>query len=228
MPQIANDRSQAASYRKLSIAVEVAVNFLLPWLVFHFTKNRFGETNGLLLSSIPPILWSIFGVIRFRRLDAVSVIVVLGILISLAIFALGGSPRMLLVRESLITGVVGILLLGSLLLPRPLMFYVAQATAAQHSPEDAQNFGALWTRPNFVKCMYRLTLVWGVGLLLEACVRVGLAWRIAIEQFLIVSPIIAYTVYFTLFGWTFWYVRKSKNAGASNAVNANSANNEHA
>jgi hypothetical protein len=223
MPQIANDRSQAGSYRKLSIAVEVAVNFLLPWLVFHFTKDRFGETKGLLLSSIPPILWSIFGVIRFRRLDAVSVIVVLGILISLGIFALGGSPRMLLVRESLITGVVGILLLGSLLLPRPLMFYVAQATAAQHSPENAQTFGTLWKRPSFVKCMYRLTRVWGVGLLLEACVRVGLAWRIAIEQFLIISPIIAYAAYFSLFGWTFWYVRKLKTA---DSVNASSADNE--
>lgn len=71
MPQLTNNRSWAVSSRKLSIAVEVAVNFLLPWLIYHFTKNRLGETNGLLLSSIPPILWSIFGVIRFRRLDAV-------------------------------------------------------------------------------------------------------------------------------------------------------------
>jgi hypothetical protein len=92
------------------------------------------------------------------------------------------------------------------------MFYVAQATAAQHSPEDAQHFGTLWERPIFVKCMYRLTLVWGLGLVLEACVRVGLAWRIPIEQFLIISPIIAYTAYFSLFGWTFWYVRKLKAA----------------
>jgi hypothetical protein len=212
MPQIANSRSWAGSSRKLSIAVEVAVNFLFPLLVYHFTKNRLGETNGLLLSSIPPIVWSIFGVIRFRRLDAVSVIVVLGILISLGVFAMGGSPRTLLVRESLITGVVGVLLLGSLVLPRPLMFYVAQATAAQHSPEDALHFGTLWERPSFVKCMYRLTLVWGLGLVLEACVRVGLAWRIPIEQFLIVSPIIAYAAYFSLFGWTFWFVRKLKAA----------------
>jgi|ERR1700736_567842 hypothetical protein len=222
MRPIANSSIPSSASRKLSLVVEVAVNFLFPFLVYHFTKDRFGETNGLLLSSIPPILWSVFGVIRFRRLDAVSVIVVLGILISLGIFALGGSPRMLLVRESLITGVVGTLLLGSLVLPRPLMFYVAQATAAQHSPEDAQNFGALWARPSFVKCMYRLTLVWGLGLLFEACVRVGLAWSIAIEQFLVISPIIAYAVYFCLFGWTFWYVRKLKaaeaNAGSNNAT----------
>jgi hypothetical protein len=94
------------------------------------------------------------------------------------------------------------------------MFYLARATAAQHSPEDAHHFGTLWERPIFVKCMYRLTLVWGLGLVLEACVRVGLAWRIPIEQFLVISPIIAYAAYFSLFGWTFWYVRRRKAAEA--------------
>jgi hypothetical protein len=47
------------------------------------------------------------------------------------------------------------------------------------------------------------------------------AWGVAIEQFLIISPIVAYAAYFGLFGWTFWYVRRIKNAdSAGNANNA--------
>jgi hypothetical protein len=30
------------------------------------------------------------------------------------------------------------------------------------------------------------------------------------EEFLVVSPMIGYGVYFSLIGWTFWYVRRLK------------------
>src|SRR5208337_5202234 len=88
-----------------------------------------------ILSSIPPILWSVMELARFRRLDAVSLLAVIGIFLSLAAMALGGNPRLLLARESLVTGIIGLLFLASLLLPRPLMFYLARSTMAKETAE---------------------------------------------------------------------------------------------
>jgi hypothetical protein len=108
--------------QKLSLVIEVVVNIVLPWLCYRFAKSPLGETGALLLSTAPPILWSLVTVLRFRRLDVVSVFVIVGILLSLVTMALGGSSRVLLMRESLVTGFAGLALIASLLLPRPLMF----------------------------------------------------------------------------------------------------------
>ena len=206
--------------QKLSLVVEVVVNFVLPWLCYRFAKTPLGEASALLLSTAPPILWSLMIVVRFRRLDVVSVLVIVGILLSLLTMALGGAPRILLMRESLITGLVGLALIASLLFPRPLMFYLAQSTASQHSPEEGDRFKLLWEKPGFVRCMYLLTWVWGVGLIVETIVRATLAWTIPTEQFLLISPVIGYGVYFSLIGWTFWYVRRLKAAAQRLEANA--------
>jgi hypothetical protein len=198
--------------KKLSLVLEVLVNFVLPWLCYRFAKRSLGESSALLLSTAPPIVWSICNLLRFRRLDVVSILVIFGILLSLLAMALGGSPRILLLRESLITGFVGVALLASMLFPRPLMFYLAQSTAAQHSPEEGDRFGLLWEKPGFVRCIYLLTWIWGIALILETIIRATLAWTIPAERFLLVSPIIGYSLYFSLIGWTFWYVRRLKAA----------------
>jgi hypothetical protein len=94
--------------KRLSKLLPLAVNIVLPLLIYHYAAPHFGERNALILSSIPPILWSVMELARFRRLDAVSLLAVIGILLSLAAMALGGNPRLLLARESLVTGIIGL------------------------------------------------------------------------------------------------------------------------
>jgi hypothetical protein len=52
-------------------------------------------------------LWSGIELLRFRRIDALSLLVLAGILLSLLAMLLGGSPRVLLMRESLLSGLFG-------------------------------------------------------------------------------------------------------------------------
>jgi hypothetical protein len=47
--------------------------------------------------------------------------------------------------------------------------------------------------------------VWGVGLTLETLLRFYFAWNWPIERYLVVSPIIGYTIYGGLLAWTFWF-----------------------
>ena len=53
-------------------------------------------------------------------------------------------------RQDFVTGIVGLLFLGSLLLPRPLMFYLARSTMAKGSAEAAVRFESHWLKPRFV------------------------------------------------------------------------------
>ncbi|MGF6901511.1 VC0807 family protein [Paraburkholderia sp. GAS348] len=188
------------------LVLELAVNFLLPWLAYRLALPHLGETGALIASAVPPIAWSLIELVRFRRVDALSVMVVAGIVLSVAAMALGGSPRMLLLRESLVSGAVGVVFLLSLPMRRPLIFYLARATVAREMEGGAARFETLWReRPALVSAMRFMTLVWGVGLTGETALRAWMALTWPIERFLVVSPFIGYGIYGALALWTLWY-----------------------
>ncbi|APA85149.1 hypothetical protein BJG93_06930 [Paraburkholderia sprentiae WSM5005] len=186
--------------------LELAVNFLLPWLAYRLALPRIGETGALIASAVPPLVWSAIELARFRRVDALSLMVVAGIVLSVAAMALGGSPRMLLLRESLVSGAIGVGFLLSLPMRRPLIFYLARATVAREMEGGAAHFEALWReRPGLPTAMRTMTLVWGVGLSAETALRAWMALTWPIERFLVVSPFIGYGIYAGLALWTLWY-----------------------
>ncbi|VVD28127.1 VC0807 family protein [Paraburkholderia dioscoreae] len=203
--------------------LELAVNFLLPWLAYRLALPHLGETGALIASAVPPILWSLVELVRFRRVDALSVMVVSGIVLSVAAMALGGSPRMLLLRESLVSGAVGVVFLLSLPMRRPLIFYLARATVAREMEGGAARFETLWQeRPALVAAMRLMTLVWGVGLTGETALRAWMALTWPIERFLVVSPFTGYGIYGGLTLWTLWY-RKTMRARVEARVQSGGA-----
>jgi hypothetical protein len=192
-----------------SLIVELGVNLLLPWLAYRYSLPHWGETGALYASAIPPIIWSLVEFARFRRVDALSVLVLLGIALSCIAMALGGSARLLLLRESMISGAVGVVFLVSLALPRPLTFYLARATMARESESASARFEAAWHgQPSLRRSIWLMTLVWGAGLTIEALVRSWLAWHWPPERYLAVTPFISYGIYGGLMGWTLWFRRR--------------------
>ena len=197
---------------KLFVALDFLVNLVGPFLVYQAAAGHMSETAALMLSSAPPILWSIGQLIWSRKLDALSLLVIAGIALSLGATLLGGSPRLLLIRESFITGIFGLVFLGSLLFPKPLVFYLAKATVAKQGMKQ-EVFESNWSIPGFRFTFYLMTVVWGAGLLIEATLKIVLAFTIQTGLFLVVSPIISYSIYFGLFGWSIWYGNQRRKLG---------------
>ncbi|MBV8275541.1 MAG: hypothetical protein JO170_09835 [Verrucomicrobia bacterium] len=197
---------------KFFLISDFLVNLGGPFLVYQLAAGHMSETAALMLSSAPPILWSTGQLIWSRKLDVLSLLVIAGIALSLVATLLGGSPRLLLVRESFITGIFGLIFLGSLLCPKPLVFYLAKSTVAKNWMSD-EVFSSRWSIPSFRFIFYLMTTVWGVGLLLEATLKIILAFTMPIGPFLVVSPIISYSFYFGLLGWSIWYGNQRRKAG---------------
>lgn len=187
----------------LVLLVDIAINFILPWLIYREVAPVWGETSALLASSVPPVIWSIVELIRFRRVDMLSLLVVLGIVLSLVAMLMGGSSKMILMRESLVSGLIGVGFLLSLVLPRPLMFYLARATAARQAVGAVERFELLWQQKGFRQAMQRMTWLWGSGLTLEMAVKALMAWYWPTERFLLLAPVVGYGIYGALFSLTF-------------------------
>jgi len=197
---------------KFFVALDFLVNLGGPFLVYQLAAGHMSETAALMLSSAPPIAWSVGQLIWSRKLDMLSLLVIAGIALSLVATLLGGSPRLLLVRESLITGIFGLIFLGSLLFPKPLMFYIVKTTVTKQGMSE-EAFASRWSIPGFRFTFKLMTVVWGAGLLVEATVKIILAFTMPAGLFLVVSPMISYSIYFGLLGWSILYGNQRRKAG---------------
>lgn len=103
------------------------VDAALPFISYQIlTGHGIDIIHALIISGVFPAAWSVFGIARVRRVDIIGGIVLLGIAVSIVAALIGGTPKLLLIRESFVTGALGIVALASLLAPRPLMFYFAR------------------------------------------------------------------------------------------------------
>nr|WP_298216107.1 VC0807 family protein [Acidocella sp.] len=184
-------------------------NFLAPYLVYQALHGAYGETEALIASALPPLLWSLYELAKTRRLDAISLVVVASIAFTLAATALGGSPRLIQIREALVTGAVGLIFLVSLSLEKPLVFYLARAASARHTARGAAQFETIWNRRAVRRTFKVLTAVWGSGLVLQTLLLCGLAWVWPIGRYLLFAPVIAYGLFGLLLLWSLWYGGKS-------------------
>jgi hypothetical protein len=167
---------------------------------------------------VPPILWSLVEFARHRRVDALSLLVVSGIALSLLAMLGGGGVRFLQVREKLVTAVIGLVFLGSAVIGKPLIFELARATRRRKSKTEAQQFEALQVHAAFRRTMMVMTLVWGFGLLADVAVSVVLVFVLSIREYLLVNPILSYGTMGGLALWSFLYVRRAKRRGEAAAA----------
>src|SRR3954464_2586308 len=156
------------------ILCELLANVLLPFAIYSYAEAPFGAVRALLASSAPPILWSLVEFARHRRLDALSLLVLSGIVLSLLAMIGGGGVRFLQLREKLVTGVIGLVFLGSALIGKPLVYELARATKRRKSEDEALQFEALQIHAGFRRTMMVMTLVWGLGLLADVAASVAL------------------------------------------------------
>jgi len=198
-----------------SLTLEIVVNFVLPYAIYTVAQKPLGDVKALMASSAPPILWSIAEFARRRRVDALSLLVLFGIGLSLLAFLGGGGVRFLQLREKLVTVIIAFLFLGSAAIGRPLIYELARATMMRKSSAELEQFEGLRDNKYFRRTMNIMTLVWGFGLLADAVASVALIYAISIRQYLIVSPIIGYFTLGGLWLWTFWYARLQRRKGAA-------------
>jgi hypothetical protein len=195
------------------VLVEALVNFVVPFAIYNYAEAPLGEVKALLASSAPPIVWSVAEFARYRRIDALSMLVVGGIVLSLLALAGGGGVRFLQLREKLVTGVIGLVFLGSALIGKPLIYQLARASMRRKSAGEAQEFEALQVHAGFRRTMTLMTVVWGLGLLADVVVAVVLVFTLSVREYLIVNPILGYGTIGALSLWSFLYGRRAKRRG---------------
>ncbi|MDE1180181.1 VC0807 family protein [Paraburkholderia sp.] len=199
-------------FRWLSAMV---VNLLLPWLAYRLVLPHGGVAGALAASALPLIAWMSWDLARHRHFDALSAVVLVGVIMSLVTVLAFGGPHLLIFEAPLVSGMIGATFLVSLATSRPLVFYLARSTITRENPVRGAEFEQQWReRPALAASIRALTLVWGVGSVGENLVRIALVWSLDdTETARIASSAVQYSVYGALTLWTFCYRRRIKQEG---------------
>jgi hypothetical protein len=195
----------------------LAVDALFPFLTYLLLTSYvpgISPITALAIGAIFPAVNAVVGVVRRQRLDIIAIVVLIGIAVSIVATLVGGDPKMFLIRESFVTGALGLVCLISLAWPRPLMFYISRQFATGTNPVEVDEFNALWQRAGARRTFRVLTIVWGVVWLGEFGLRVLMVWTLSIPQVLAISPFVFNGITIGLIWWTIAYVKRRRQRAA--------------
>jgi hypothetical protein len=190
----------------------VVLNAVIPLALYHLTKSYVSDSEVLALgvAALFPLVESVVDLAGKQTLDPVAVIVLGGVVVSIVSVLLGGGVKLLLIRESLFTGALGIACFVSLLLRRPLMFYFGRFFLAGKDPQESAAFEARWERPRFRFVSRLITVVWGAAFSLEFAIRVVMVYTLSTSTVLAASPVVLSGITIATIVWTFAFIRRER------------------
>ena len=199
--------------RLRSIAMIAIFDIGGPLLVYHLLQsNGVAAVPALVLSGVLPAVGVISGIIRHRRVDAVGVLVLAGIVVGAILGLVSDNPKLVLDEGSVSTGVFGLICLGSLATDKPMMYRFALEFIGPDS-ERGREFADLRQYREFRRAFVVITVVWGAAYLLEAAARVVIVQETSAGTALGVSKVLPYAVAAVLIAWTVGYGRLQKRRG---------------
>ena len=116
----------------------------------------------------------VYGVVKSRRLDPFAAYLLLTFGLSLAVGVATTDPKLVLVGNTFVNGLGGLIFLGSCVVGTPLTQVVGERF---HPPEALDGAAAARLRRVHVQ----LSAMWGIGLLVEVAVRLALIARFPVD-----------------------------------------------
>jgi len=84
------------------------MNAVVPLVVYQVLKSyHYSDLVALSAAGLLPAIGTCFGIIRQRHVDLIGALALLGTGVSIVAVLIGGDPRILLIRESFLTGALG-------------------------------------------------------------------------------------------------------------------------
>ncbi|HEY4126311.1 MAG TPA: VC0807 family protein [Rhizomicrobium sp.] len=126
-------------------------------------------------SGVAPLLNNLRVWIQSRRLEPLGFLVMAAIAIGTAASFVSGNPFYALTKDSILTGIFGVVFLCSILTRHPLVFFIARQFAIGEDPSRSDAWNALWGYAEYRAAIRWATFFWALAFIIEALTRVVLA-----------------------------------------------------
>jgi intracellular septation protein A len=199
--------------RLRSIAIIVIFDVGGPLLAYGLLRaHGFSAVTALILSGVLPAVGVGIGAVQHRRIDVIGVLVLAGIAVGTVLGLITHNAHLVLIEGSVPTALFGVACLASLSMQRPLIYAFALEFAGRDSAQGREMIG-MWQYPRFQHVLRVMTVVWGVGYLVEAAIRVVIVEHTSTGTALASSKILPFVFAAVLIAWTVGYGRYQRRKG---------------
>jgi intracellular septation protein A len=204
--QTANQPALSRRTIRTKLLLTLIYAALVPYLIYRVGTERYhlSAVNALLLAALSPAVGTLIEFVRKRQLSVLGVFALVGIAAKVVSALLFHDARLVLISDSLLTGVYGLLLLGSVLIGKPVTVVLATNMYAT-SPEQRAQMKQRLQASGAHRQVLILTAMWGIGLLLLLAISVLLTYTLPIATVVLVRPVIDYGVIAALVAGTVAY-----------------------
>jgi hypothetical protein len=204
-PETAHSTNRAAALRGL--ARSVFLNVICTYGVYRLLEPHFDSRSlvPLAVSGLLPLFGLIYGVVRQGALDIIGLFAAEDIAVALVALCLAHNPMGALVGRSLQNAVLGVLFAGSVLIKRPIMLYVARQFVTGNEAAGKERFDKMAAHADAQNTYRTMTWIWAAVLFAKSVVSVVIALTFSTKQYLILSPLWAYSSDVGLIWWSFYY-----------------------
>ncbi|WP_146259162.1 VC0807 family protein [Streptomyces tateyamensis] len=137
---------------------------------------------ALLAGAVLPVSTTAVHWLRTRSLAGTAGFVAGIMLLGVAAALVSGSPRFMLAKDGWLSGAAGLWFLISIRAERPLLFHGGRPLLEGRFRSDGTSWDVLWEREPAFRRIWRVsTAIWGVAMLLDAVVRIAMAYTLPVD-----------------------------------------------
>lgn len=198
----------------------LVISAVLPLVTVLALQHGLGMplVPALAISSVFPLGQTVVTWVSEHHLAPLGAMMLVIIMIGIAGSLISGDVHFALLKESFATLVLSAFFLGSLLAPKPLVFFLGKQFSTGGDPEKAARWDGRWQESGFRAAMRTLTAVWGIGYLIDAIGRAVATYTLPPNVVVVLSPLSLIGISVLLVMWTIGYSRRyRRTAGTSPA-----------
>ncbi|MER7972045.1 VC0807 family protein [Streptomyces sp. NPDC005840] len=166
------------------LLLDVAV----PLGSYYLFRNALGASTfaALAWSSVIPALRTGWSLVRERTVNALAGLILVVNVVSLLLSLVSGDPRLMLAKDGAVSSTVGIGILVSVALGRPMMTaglkpFLVKGDRAREAAWRRLASGRAGASADFLRKERLFSVVWGVALLAECVARVVGAYTLPVD-----------------------------------------------
>lgn len=171
----------------------LAVDIGTPIASYYLLTDVFGVplVTALAASSILPILRTVSGVVKDRRINVLAALMLTVNLGGIALNFVTGDARVMIAKDSGISSITGLVMLLSVLRGRPVMTAALEPYLTKGHPGRSAAWHRLCAESAvFRRHLARYTLIWAIALLTECVARIVGAFTLPITTMVWLSTVL--------------------------------------
>ncbi|MBK3629861.1 VC0807 family protein [Streptomyces asoensis] len=184
-------------HKKQNAFAPLLMDVAVPLGSYYLFKGAFGMSTfaALAWSSVVPAARTLWSAVGKRTLNGLAGLILVVNVVGLALSFVAGDPRLMLAKDSAVSSTVGIGILVSVMLGKPMMTaglkpFLVKGDAAREAAWARLESGASSASADFRRRERAFSAVWGVVLLTECVVRVVGAYTVPVDTMVWLGSVI--------------------------------------